>query len=102
MTPWKGLLERGRVSVVATVSVGCATSSTNPFNGMQGTSPLLGVQGAKPPGRASACDQIASHAYTSRVRSSGVKLFFTAGNQCSASVAGVQPVLRCMMRIGRG
>src|SRR5208337_2227253 len=33
--------------------------------------------------------QIGSQVYTSRVRSSGVKLFFTAGSQCSASFSGV-------------
>lgn len=46
--------------------------------------------------------QTGSHGYTSRVRSSGVKLFFTAGSQCSASFSGVQPSRRAMMRIGRG
>ena len=43
-------------------------------------------------GRWSGCRaQTGSHGYTSRVRSSGVKLFFTAGSQCSASFSGVQP-----------
>ena len=46
--------------------------------------------------------QTGSHGYTSRVRSSGVKLFFTAGSQCSASFSGVQPSVRAMIRIGRG
>ena len=45
--------------------------------------------------------QIASQLYTSRVRSSGVRLERIAGSRCSAMRAGVHPSPRCMMRIGR-